>query len=236
MLSNLDKNYIIKHQGSQTQDFYNYLTSPKIKDNILSPVLMEISDKLDLDTLDKFRLAAFDDLILNCLLIELNDKKELPNKVNFIVYYCLEKSKELLLPVNYLFFEALISMYELKAKFYPQPNERIVPWVNSRFESLVRHANPEKSNKFYNSYLLAGVLMSDNTVTQIKKLEAAILDGEECLRQVEEDKLNNKNPHMTFIFDHGISSIQNNINHWQKLLESSSTPLHLKVVDDTLFC
>jgi hypothetical protein len=54
MLSNLDKNYIIKHQGSQTQDFYNYLVSPKIKDNLLSPVLMEISDLLDLFTLDKF--------------------------------------------------------------------------------------------------------------------------------------------------------------------------------------
>ena len=75
MLSNLDKNYIIKHQGSQTQDFYNYLVSPKIKDNLLSPVLMEISDLLDLFTLDKFRLAAFDDLILDYLLVELNNKK-----------------------------------------------------------------------------------------------------------------------------------------------------------------
>lgn len=218
MLSNLDKNYIIKHQSSQTQDFYNYLTSPKIKNNILSPVLMEISDKLDLDTLDKFRLAAFDDLILNCLLIELNDKKELANKVNFIVYYCLEKSKEFILPVNYLFFEALISMYELKAKFYPQPNERVVPWVNSRFDSLVRHANPEKSNKFYSSYLLAGVLTSDNTATQIKKLNYHITDGEACLKQVEANRLNNKNPNMNFIFDHAKEKIDYNISCWQNIL------------------
>lgn len=227
MLSNLDKNYIIKHQGSQTQDFYNYLTSPEIRDNLLSPILMEISNLLDLDTLDKFRLAAFDDLVLNCLLIELNDKKELPNKVNFIVYYCLEKSKELLTSVNYLFFEALVSMYELKAKFYPQPNERVVPWVNSRFESLVRHANPEKSNKFYSSYLLAGVTMSDNSATQIKKLNIEeskttlndhITDGEACLKQVEVNRLNNKNPNMNFIFDHAKEKIDYNISCWQNIL------------------
>ena len=119
-------------------------------------------------------------------------------------------------------------MYPLsKSKFYPQPNEPVLSWVNKKFESLVKHSTPQKSQAFYDAYLLAGVTMSDNTATQIKKLEAAILDGEECLRQVEEDKLNNKNPHMAFIFDHGISSIQNNINHWRKLL---------KVVDDTLFC
>ena len=100
-------------------------------------------------------------------------------------------------------------------------------YVMPTLSSLDRHSNPEKSQAFYDAYLLAGVTMSDNTATQIKKLEAAIIDGEECLRQVEEDKLNNKNPHMAFIFDHGISSIQNNINHWRKLL---------KVVDDTLFC
>jgi uncharacterized protein YaaN involved in tellurite resistance len=92
--------------------------------------------------------------------------------------------------------------------------------------SLDRHATPEKSQEFYDAYLLAGVTMSDNTATQIKKLKAAILDGEDCLKQVEKNKLNNKNPHMAFIFDHGISSIENNINHWQKIL---------KVVDDTLF-
>ena len=218
MLSNLDKNYIIKHQGSQTQDFYNYLVSPKIKDNLLSPVLMEISDLLDLFTLDKFRLAAFDDLILDYLLVELNNKKELPNKSNFIVFYCLDKSKELLSPVNYLFFEALISMYEIKAKFHPQSNEQVVSWVNKKFDSLVRHANPEKSNKFYNFYLLAEVFTSDNTVTQVKKLNDHITQGEICLKQVEKNKLNNRNSNIGFIFDQAKKAIENNINHWQEIL------------------
>ena len=86
MLSNKDKNYIIKYQGSQTQDFHNYLTSPEIRDNILSPILMEISDLLNLDNLNKFRLAAFDDQVLHFLLKDLNEQKELPNKINHIIY------------------------------------------------------------------------------------------------------------------------------------------------------
>lgn len=219
MLSNKDKNYIIKYQGSQTQDFHNYLTSPEIRDNILSPILMEISDLLNLDNLNKFRLAAFDDQVLHFLLKDLNEQKELPNKINHIIYYCLAKSKELILDVNYLFFEALVSMYPLsKSKFYPQPNEPVLSWVNKKFESLVKHSTPQKSQAFYDAYLLAGVTMSDNTATQIKKLKAAILDGEDCLKQVEENRLKSTNSHMSFIFDHAKKNIDYNISYWQNIM------------------
>ena len=84
--------------------------------------------------------------------------------------------------------------------------------------SLDRHSNPEKSQAFYDAYLLAGVTMSDNTATQIKKLEAAILDGEECLKQVEENRLRNTNPHISFIFDHAKEKIDYNISCWQNIM------------------
>jgi len=84
--------------------------------------------------------------------------------------------------------------------------------------SLDRHSNPEKSQAFYDAYLLAGVTMSDNTATQIKKLEAAILDGEECLKQVEENRLKSTNPHMSFIFDHAKKNIDYNISYWQNII------------------
>ena len=84
--------------------------------------------------------------------------------------------------------------------------------------SLDRHSNPEKSQAFYDAYLLARVTMSDNTATQIKKLEAAILDGEECLKQVEENRLRNTNPHISFIFDHAKEKIDYNISCWQNIM------------------
>lgn len=84
--------------------------------------------------------------------------------------------------------------------------------------SLDRHSNPEKSQAFYDAYLLAGVTMSDNTATQIKKLKAAILDGEDCLKQVEENRLKSTNPHMSFIFDHAKKNIDYNISYWQNIM------------------
>lgn len=84
--------------------------------------------------------------------------------------------------------------------------------------SLDRHSNPEKSQAFYNAYLLAGVIMSDNTVTQIKKLEAAILDGENHLKQIEKNKLNNTNPRMILMFEHAKKNIDYNISCWQNIM------------------
>ena len=91
-------------------------------------------------------------------------------------------------------------------------------YVMPILSSLDRHSNPEKSQEFYDAYLLAGVTMSDNTATQIKKLEAAILDGEECLKQVEENRLKSTNPHMSFIFDHAKKNIDYNISYWQNIM------------------
>lgn len=91
-------------------------------------------------------------------------------------------------------------------------------YVMPTLSSLDRHSNPEKSQAFYDAYLLAGVTMSDNTATQIKKLEIAILDGQECLRQVEENRLRNTNPHMSFIFDHAKKNIDYNISYWQDIM------------------
>lgn len=91
-------------------------------------------------------------------------------------------------------------------------------YVMPTLSSLDRHSNPEKSQAFYDAYLLAGVTMSDNTATQIKKLEAAILDGEECLKQVEENRLKSTNPHMSFIFDHAKEKIDYNISCWQNIM------------------
>lgn len=91
-------------------------------------------------------------------------------------------------------------------------------YVMPVLSSLDRHSNPEKSQAFYDAYLLAGVTMSDNTATQIKKLEIAILDGQECLRQVEENRLRNTNPHMSFIFDHAKKNIDYNISYWQDIM------------------
>lgn len=84
--------------------------------------------------------------------------------------------------------------------------------------SLDRHSNPQKSQEFYDAYLLAGVTMSDNTATQIKKLKAAILDGEDCLKQVEENRLKSTNSHMSFIFDHAKKNIDYNISYWQNIM------------------
>ena len=91
-------------------------------------------------------------------------------------------------------------------------------YVMPVLSSLDRHSNPEKSQAFYDAYLLAGVTMSDNTATQIKKLEIAILDGQECLRQVEENRLKSTNPHMSFIFDHAKKNIDYNISYWQDIM------------------
>ena len=91
-------------------------------------------------------------------------------------------------------------------------------YVMPTLSSLDRHSNPEKSQAFYDAYLLAGVTMSDNTATQIKKLEIAILDGEECLKQVEENRLKNTNPHISFIFDHAKKNIDYNISYWQDIM------------------
>ena len=91
-------------------------------------------------------------------------------------------------------------------------------YVMPVLSSLDRHSNPEKSQAFYDTYLLAGVTMSDNTATQIKKLEIAILDGQECLRQVEENRLRNTNPHISFIFDHAKEKIDYNISCWQNIM------------------
>jgi hypothetical protein len=91
-------------------------------------------------------------------------------------------------------------------------------YVMPTLSSLDRHSNPEKSQAFYDAYLLAGVTMSDNTATQIKKLEIAILDGQECLRQVEENRLKNTNPHISFIFDHAKKNIDYNISYWQDIM------------------
>ena len=53
---------------------------------------------------------------------------------------------------------------------------------------------------------------------QVKKLNDYITQGEICLKQVEKNKLNNRNSNMGFIFDQAKKAIENNINYWQEIL------------------